>query len=660
VVQYSVQEDWGTKIRSTVSRLKETFPQAQVLIFVSNKQIGAKSDNLKKEASDNNLYLDVRDRSWFVERANLDANRSAAAAELARVIVDPLLESKRVLTRSVSGISGQEAKTALVFLEMQWRDERAGKGLTKSSFEALVRGALHGTSNSRRMSRTEVHTRVAEFLPQHPPKQLVPYIDAALKRLAKSAVRHWQKEDEFTLSHEESERLKDTAAAIQILNEAFEADLRDILTATGAVSGEKQAHTLELVRRLIERYFLQRGEEFAASLARDADPPMNEADLISIAIEISPSERLAADRGNVELLLHAATTLLTNPSDATKEYLQLLSDGYTLFAFLEEAPDVQRVTKKLFTQGEIWLDTSVLLPVIAEQALPQSLRPFTVLFEQAKAATIRLFVTSGILEEIERHLNRCVAYTRVAAWEGRVPYVYARYALAGGTASAFGSWLEQFCGTHHPEEDIADYLTQRFGIEVRKASIPEELDPEVVSAVRDYWQRVQLRRRGMDEIVGMTAQRLAEHDTESYLAVLGQRQRDMGKSPLGYTSWWLTLDSAARNMPGELGSDVWRKIKHSPVMSIDFLLKYIGFGPSRDRVIHFGRGLAPVFAGPILESLPKDLLDVAQRVRTENSELPERIIQRRIRDALDRERIKVGRVQMAGLEGAPEAINDMF
>jgi hypothetical protein len=143
VIQYSIQRDWGDKIRRTVRRLKDTFPSAAILIFVSNQQIGAKADELKKELSKQGVFLDVRDKTWFVERANTDSNRAKAATELARVIVDPILESKNLL-RSISPLSSEEAKTALIFLEMHSR-KVTGKNLTKSSFEALVRGALHGT-----------------------------------------------------------------------------------------------------------------------------------------------------------------------------------------------------------------------------------------------------------------------------------------------------------------------------------------------------------------------------------------------------------------------------------------------------------------------------------------------------------------------------------
>jgi hypothetical protein len=369
---------------------------------------------------------------------------------------------------------------------------------------------------------------------------------------------------------------------------------------------------------------------------------------------------LISDRENVDFLLYAVRNELQNPSDAAREYLRLLSDSYTLFSFLEEAPDVQKVTKKLFDHGKMWLDTSVLLPIFAEQAFPERLRPFTSMFEQAKSAGITLVVTSGILEEIERHLNRCVAYTHTHTWTGRVPYVYAKYALAGRAPSAFGSWVEQFRGQNQPTQDIADYLSDLFAIEVVKPVDSNDIDPAVASAIRDYWREMHDKRRASDGEFNVYANRLAEHDSECCISVLNERQAQRGKSPLGFESWWLILDSAARRMLTNLDQEISKKIQHSPVISVDFLLKYLAFGPRRDRIDHSGRDLPYAFAAPILETLPPDLLDVAKRVRAENVDLSERIIQRRIRDALDREKMKVGPVQMAGLDAASEAIEGTF
>jgi hypothetical protein len=378
---------------------------------------------------------------------------------------------------------------------MQWQDTDTAKGLTKSAFEALVRAALNDTSNENRINRAQIHVRVHDFIPQHNIAQLVPYIDSALQRLNKSAVRFWPN-DEFTLSHDELERLKNRAASIALLNRAFDADVFDLVTDAGENSEKKLEEVAKLAHQIIETYFLQKGEEFAASVARDSDPPVNDEDLKSIVIKMSPSIRLIKGRDNTQFLLHVVTSLMLNPSDATKDYLRLLSDCYTLFAFLEEVPDVQKVTKKLFTHGSIWLDTSALLPLFAEQAFPETMRPFSDLFAQAKAAKVKLFATPGILEEIERHLNLCLTYTRTAgAWEGRVPYVMLRYSLAGRSQGAFSSWLEQFRGEHQPVQDIADYLFDLFGIEVTEPIVANALDSELVASIREYWKKVQDSRR---------------------------------------------------------------------------------------------------------------------------------------------------------------------
>jgi hypothetical protein len=66
-----------------------------------------------------------------------------------------------------------------------------------------------------------------------------------------------------------------------------------------------------------------------------------------------------------------------------------------------------------------------------------------------------------------------------------------------------------------------------------------------------------------------------------------------------------------------------------------------------------------VFVDPIME-VPKELLEVAAATRRESHDMPERIVQRRIRDAMDRERMKLGPVHMAGLDASSEAIEAMF
>ena len=143
-IQYSLRKDFPAKIRQTIKRIHESFPEVSVLVYLTNQVIGASADKLRIDARNQGVFLDIRDITWFADRANTTPNRSVAADELAQVIADPLLN--RVYERKNAGqvFTRQEAYTALTFLELQFSDDKREKGLTKSSFDALVRAALGG------------------------------------------------------------------------------------------------------------------------------------------------------------------------------------------------------------------------------------------------------------------------------------------------------------------------------------------------------------------------------------------------------------------------------------------------------------------------------------------------------------------------------------
>ena len=127
--QYSISQDWRQKIRRTVERLNKQFPgSVRVLVYVSNCRIGADADEFKQELQrEHGVHLDVRDENWFIERVNSNAERQEAAEELARVIVDPFLAGEGVIARKAQALTGLEARTGLLYLEVDpisWTADR--------------------------------------------------------------------------------------------------------------------------------------------------------------------------------------------------------------------------------------------------------------------------------------------------------------------------------------------------------------------------------------------------------------------------------------------------------------------------------------------------------------------------------------------------------
>ncbi|ATE65516.1 hypothetical protein CMV14_14800 [Rhizorhabdus dicambivorans] len=649
MVQYSVQKDWRAKIRDTLDRLGETFPDVTALVFLSSQEIGAQGDELTKRLREKGISLDIRDRGWFLDRMQLDDQRRDAATAIARAVVDPILAERGVINAS-SPLVGQEAKTALVFLELQARDEDTAKGLTKACFESLVRAALQGSDDKQKVPRGEIHRRIQAFLPRHSPQQLAHFIDGALERMSKRILKR-HPNDQYHLSFEEAERTKDRLAGLALLGDAFVSDISDISEEYHKGDSTKCEQIAALVRRGIEVYLYRLGEEFAQSVASDAEIPLHHDQLKNAILEVAPKGVSLPKESWVDYLYRVTLSVLATPSANTTELFRALSTGYTLFAFLEEVPDVQKVTKKLFSNATFWLDTSVLLPLIAEYACPADERPFTNMMIQLGRSGQTAVITRGILEEVERHLSRCRMYvSKRQEWEGRVPYVYQRYILAGKRPDKFSSWLENFMGDHRPVDDLADFFADLAKIGEAEPLSTEDLDANVVQEVKEYWHNAQERRRA-DSASPINSFRLAEHDIENYLSVLVQRKNTRAQSALGYRSWIVSLDSAAWNLFDQLSNEAKKKIGHSPVISIDFLLRSLHFGPRRDQV-SAADGYMRIFQATMFEGVSTELISAAEHIRAACGSLPERQIQRRIRDGLDKQRMRQGEVQRGGLNAA--------
>lgn len=171
--QYSIRHDWKEKIRETVDRILIKFPSIRILVYVTNQLIGALADSLKREALQKGMTLDVRDINWFVERCETDLSRQSASALIVRKYAIDRLSISNAFDIGEDSLSSEETKAALLYLGLQWENDNSDKGLTKMSFDALVRAALRDTDSSSRLKRQDIHKFVKEALPSHDPIILV-------------------------------------------------------------------------------------------------------------------------------------------------------------------------------------------------------------------------------------------------------------------------------------------------------------------------------------------------------------------------------------------------------------------------------------------------------------------------------------------------------
>lgn len=112
---------------------------------------------------------------------------------------------------------------------------------------------------------------------------------------------------------------------------------------------------------------------------------------------------------------------------------------------------------------------------------------------------------------------------------------------------------------------------------------------------------------------------------------------------MGYRAWFLTLDRTALALGKELRSRLGHDPPASPALSPDFLTEFLRLGPVRTAVERDARVNLPLLTDiSIYENMPVELIALAERVRRESAGLEERIIRRRVRDALDEARLRPG------------------
>ncbi len=344
--------------------------------------------------------------------------------------------------------------------------------------------------------------------------------------------------------------------------------------------------------------------------------------------------------------------MLATLREPIQHHLRDLADAYTLLVFLRQTPDVQGAVKKIFSHGQIWLDTSIILPVLAEELLDDGKGRFQQMIRIASEAGIEFFVTGGVVEEVDRHINLCLLCTRqLSTWDGPLPFLLEAFLQTGRALSEFEAWTEVFRGNNRPLDDIFEFLQERFGIrrhdlEESAAKAPEEFR----LAVQESWYRIHsTRRERSGKSVDLIAvNRLGKHDSENYVGVTQRRSQETATA-LGYRSWWLTLDRRALSIPKLLKEEFGIDAPPAPVMSLDFLGQYLTLGPIRARIPKASaRKLAVTLEPRLVSFLTRDLIKEASEIRREMKALPEGVIRRRVRDHLDEARRKMGPMAMRG------------
>lgn len=461
-------------------------------------------------------------------------------------------------------------------------------------------------------------------------------------------IKHWRNEDEFCLSHEERARIVDKIAEVQQEQAEIAQEIERICTFDLSYTLGKDDLNRVIVKapRIIERYFYSNGEAFVYEVIRKQIVRGNTSIMDCI---IHENEEFNKDKDESILLPscieQVVNKLLTSQSRAIQTYLQRISSSYTLFCFLRETPDIQSATNKLFSHGKLWVDTTLLIMIFAEQLVDENERNITRLFDVCIKSGIELRVTKGIIEEIIGHMNKSLACANhYGNWSGRLPYLYERYLYSGRAVTGFARWLLDFRGDERPDDDIIQYLDCKLGFRVENLSdYINEKQTEFRYQVERIWTNEHIKRRSDDSSIdpGLTA-KLIKHDIESYLGVIALRKTER-TTELGYRNWLLTLDKTAWQIQNLIRRETKGSIPSSPLMSLDFLKNSMLYGPTRAQSCQKHNLILPmILDAEMTDSYDQinncDIVAIARKIREDNEDKDEFIIRRLVRDEIDRAR----------------------
>jgi predicted nucleic acid-binding protein len=659
-IQYSVAQGWSSKISQTVDKVMREFPDVRQLVYATNQKIGPSADDLKAQVRrDHGLFIDICDITYFVERCELDAGRAAAADGLIDDIAIPILADRGLVEHTAPALSSTETRAACVYLALEWSDTAREKGLTKLCFEALVRSVLRGTGPENRLARSEVRRRVAQLVDASDVERSNVLTDAALARLERRAVQRWPATDEFCVTRSERLQEREELTRVQLaeteLLEAIAWELGRTYEAFEVMVPNTVLEEADCIRTAVETVLLEQGERFAMAVSSGDPIRAPEPDIESAVRSAMLATGIQARRasGRITAIFEATThVVLTEPAEPVQDFFRAFADAYTLFAFLRQTPDVQSAIVKLYSIGEIWLDTSILLPLIAETLVEDpARRRFTNMLRAGLECGLRFFVTQGVLEELERNTWNSIQYARKwQTWRSREPFLARIVLMSGRDLSELPAWIAEFRGTVRPNDDLALYLAEEHGISVGSLwSAADGAPTEVRAVVQESWHEGHEKRRE-GAIDQETRARLVAHDVENYLGVVGKRDNE-NAGPYGYKTWWLTLDRVAYSVSTRLREEFGRDAPDSPVMSPDFMVTYLAVGPLRSRLKRETESHLPLSVADLPGEGVPELMKEAMKVRQGLQDMSDRVLRREVRDRLDRYRRRQGPFAQRGLHG---------
>ncbi len=550
----------------------------------------------------------------------------------------------------------REERVIATYLQLELRDKDPAKGLTKSCVEALITYTLREATPETLVSRDAVRTNVARNMPGSAAERAYGLADASLARLVRQdVVKHHRKEDGFTLAfpfrERMGERLQAMLAERASLLEECAVRAEAIALRLGIDFAYDPASVAADALVLLSVTLCERGRLAALAAVGKASFFDRRRSLEDVASELL--RRDAALFGSLSslgsdhflaLVPTVAEELAQYPTERLLTQLRSVSDAYCLQFMLQQTPDVQGSLRKILAGTSLLVDTSVLIPCMAERLLPAEQRRLSNLLRGAAALGCQLVVGDDVLNEIDTHLERVRYSYRVrterligqlgAAGAGYFEAALIRAFLEGREAGRFNGSFDDFIalfkGESTPLQDLVEYLREDLSVEYDEMRERKRaLDQSEIATLFEAWKAHKRRRAWVDEAA---FEMLVLHDVRAFLLVEQLRRERHAAETYGHRWWWLVLDGNAFHFDRTRRTTGGGRVCMSP----DFFARYISLAPKPPGMSAAARDLLPAaleVAG--LGLIPAELREEAIRTYQAAKDQPEYLRRRTLRDMVN-------------------------
>lgn len=622
VLQISKSTDHRAKIRNTVQRLREYGREFRGLTYLTSVDVrnsDSEEDHLSEQLG---VPVRIRDRGYIVAHINHSAQTIQAGSSFVMPSISFLnkVGSAQIIPKD----ERLPAQSLCVFLSQEVDRRRGNTELLISLTDSLILWSLDQTDPAKDLFMTEadILAKISEALPAAAPfvRQNLTNRLSYLARKDNTTgrqINYHRARKAYCLPYETRLKVAEENTSDAVLKATVTEQFRIRLSKIAPIfsNGSLVGTITDACHHAVTGIFRDQGLEVAAFLegARHFEASSSLDKYVHNFLEkntTAAGREFAILRGAALEVLRQA---LYESSEVERRYFQKLSRTYALLFTLKNDPKVVDYFHKMTGKFVLYVGSDIIVRALSEHYLRPEDQMTGNLLRILKSAGSKLILSEKALGEVVGHLRK----TR-NAWEyeycnldasvdvyvaQQIPlmlmraYYYAKlHPVRDDVPSPrrFPDFVNQFVTysrLRHDDgaEEIRDYLCSRFSMEFEETEAMEQgISEEEIAELTE--KIVNSRVRAGSEDV------LARNDALQVLRVYKRRQlmsERSGNNPFGYSTWWLTQESALLKATVELE----KKKKAQFLIRPEFLLNYIALTPSMKAVRDSFEGVFPTILG---------------------------------------------------------------